>query len=252
MKDYYQTLGVDRSASADEIKRAYRKLASKHHPDRGGDANTFKQVQEAYDILSDKRKRAEFDNPQGFFTQRNNFDDIVNQYFTQFDIRSQMRNSRMELWLSLEDVLKGGPKIISLPHASGSTAVEIQVPQGVVDGEAIRYAGLLPGGGDLVVAFRIQPHRTYRRDGMDLYTEVNANFWQLITGDKIQFTDLQGKTLALTIPPLTKPDSSLRMKNMGVQRKGHNNGDLFVKIKAVLPTSIPDEIVDILNREQNK
>ena len=110
MKDYYQTLGLSKTATQSDIKNAYRKLASKHHPDRGGNVSEFKRIQEAYDILGDTNKRAEYDSPQVFFTNRHNFDDIVDQYFTQFDIRSQMRNSKINLFINLEDVARGGPR----------------------------------------------------------------------------------------------------------------------------------------------
>ncbi|MEK9698749.1 MAG: DnaJ domain-containing protein, partial [Candidatus Poseidoniales archaeon] len=150
MKDYYQILGVDRKATDADIKKAYRKLASQHHPDRGGDANEFKQVQEAYDILSDNRKRAEYDNPQGFFTQRGNFDDILNQYFTQFDMRSQMRNTRAVMWIDMKDVAIGGERVINI----NNLALSIEIPPGVNHCEAVRYPRLLQGN-DLIVEYRI-------------------------------------------------------------------------------------------------
>ena len=252
MKDYYQILGVDRKATDADIKKAYRKLASQHHPDRGGDANAFKQVQEAYDILSDKSKRAEFDNPQGFFTQRGNFDDILNQYFTQFDVRNQMRSSRVSIWINMVDVATGGKRILGFRTPAGEVPVEITIPKGVQHGEAIRYPGLAPGGMDFVVEFHIHGHPTWQRDGLDLLTELELDFWQLILGDTVNVTSLTGNTLGLKVPAMTKPGSTLRMKQQGLERERHNRGDVFVKIKAVMPRNIPQEIVDILKRDHNK
>ena len=248
MKDYYQILGVDRKASDADIKKAYRKLASQHHPDRGGDANTFKQVQEAYDILSDKSKRAEFDSPQGFFTQRGNFDDIINRYFTQHPhARNHMRNTRIMLSISLLDVALGGKRIISLPNTN--IPVEIDVPQGVHHGEVIRYPNLAQGQSDLVVEYNVLTHPHWHRDGLDLTCDIELNFWQIIAGTTKIIKDIYGNDISVKIPARSKPGSLLRLKGKGLARPKHNTGDVFVKIKAVLPNVIPDEIVEILTKQ---
>ena len=253
MKDYYQTLGVDRSASANEIKRAYRKLASKHHPDRGGDANTFKQVQEAYDVLSDPDKRSQYDNPQPQFNFNHrggdfDFDTIFEMFGQRMDPRQQMRNSRVSLWISLEDVARGGPRLVTLNTPSGAMPVEIDIPQGIHDGENVRYPKLIPGGSDLVVAFRVNTHPNWHREGLDLWCEKPLNFWQLIVGTEIPVKDLLGRSVNLKVPAKTKPGSSLRLKGRGLQRPGHNSGDIFVRIRATMPDDIPDEIVEVLHK----
>jgi DnaJ-class molecular chaperone len=248
VKDYYAILGVNKQATDSEIKKAYRKLAGQHHPDRGGDTEQFKQVQEAYDILSDTSKRAEYDNPQGFYSRRNNFDDIMDQYFTQFNMRSQMRSSRIELWITLEDVAKGGPRLITVNTSAGSMPAEINIPQGIQDGEAIRYPKLIKGT-DLVVGFRVNPHPEWHREGLDLWCEKPLNFWQLIIGTEVIVKDLLGRSVNLKVPPLTKPGSSLRLKGRGLQRSGHNTGDIFVRIQATMPEDIPEEILDILHKQ---
>lgn len=253
MKDYYQTLGVDRSASADEIKRAYRKLASKHHPDRGGDANEFKQVQEAYDVLSDTNKRAEYDNPQAQFAFRQgtgnfDFDTIFEMFGQRMDPRQQMRNSRISLWLSLEDAVRGGKKLITINSAHQVSPVEITIPAGIHDGENVRYPNLAPGGMDLVVNYRVHGHPVWQRDGLDLLCERELDFWQLILGTEIVVRSILGKELSLKIPPKTKPGSMLRLKAQGIERPGHNTGDVFIKIKAVMPNNISDEMVEFLSK----
>jgi len=247
VKDYYAILGVNKQATDSEIKKAYRKLASEHHPDRGGNADRFKEVQEAYDVIGDKSKRAEYDNPQGFYSQRHNFDDILDQYFTQFNMRSQMRSSRIDLWINLEDVARGGPRLITVNTGAGTMPVEIDIPQGIHDGEAVRYPKLIRNS-DLVVGFRINPHPQWRREGLDLWCEKPLNFWQLIIGTEIPVRDLLGRTVNLKVPPQTKPGSSLRLKGRGLQRSGHNSGDIFVKVQATMPDNIPVEIIDILSK----
>ena len=248
MKDYYSILGVSKSASDGEIKKAYRKLASQHHPDRGGDSNKFKEVQEAYDVLSNPQRKQEFDNPQGFYSQRHGFDDIVDQYFTQFNVRSQMRSSRINLWISLEDVAQGGPRLISLTTSAGAISVEIEIPQGIQNGEAVRYPGLAPNKQDLVVGFNVHQHQSWSREGLDLYKEIELTFWELILGADIEVTDLLGKSLQLKVPPKTSPGKVLRLKGRGLSRQGHNTGDIFLKIKATMPDTIPDEIIPILQK----
>ena len=248
MKDYYQILGVDRKATDADIKKAYRKLASQHHPDRGGNPDKFKEVQEAYDILGNASTRSTYDNPQGFFTQRGNFDDIINQYFTQFNVRDHMRNTRINLRISLEDAINGGPRLITLTTPSGALPIELHVPPGVVDGENIRYPKLGPGGSDIVVGYSVMPHDTWQRDGQDLQCVIELNFWQLIIGTEYKLTDLTGKNISVKVPPRTKPDSRLRLAGKGVSRPGHNTGDLFIKIKATMPQSIDDEIIQLIRK----
>ena len=255
MTDYYRILGIDKTASESDIKKAYRKLASKHHPDRGGDADTFKQVQEAYDVLSNKSKRSAYDSPQGFYTNRNNFDDLVSSYFKDFNVhvnmRQQMRDTRIVLRIELEDVARGGPRLISVNNRNSSTPVEIDVPQGILDGETVRYPNLL-NNQDLVVEFRINSHPEWRREGLDMWCEKQLNFWELVVGTEVIVKDILGRSVNLKVPEKTKPDSSLRLKARGLERQGHNTGDIFVKIRATLPDDIPDDIVDILRYRLNK
>lgn len=253
MKDYYSILGVSKSATDSEIKKAYRKLASQHHPDRGGDANKFKEIQEAYDVLSDPQKRDDLNNPfYQHYAGNSNFDDLVNRYFTQFDVRQQMRNSRIILNIGLEDVARGGPRLVTVNTNGVSIAVEIEIPKGILDGETVRYPRLLPKSQDLVVEFRTNPHPEWRRESLDMWCEKQLNFWELIVGTELVVKDILGRSVNLKIPPRTKPGSSLRLKGRGLERKGHNTGDIFVQIRATMPDEIPEDIVDILRNQINK
>lgn len=246
MKDYYQILGIDKSASDNEIKRAYRKLAGKHHPDRGGDSDRFKEVQEAYDVLSNTQLKAQYDNPmfQRMNTNRN-FDDILNQYFNKFGNRPAM-DARITMWIDLADVVNAPKKIITVNTNRGTIPIEVSIPLGVHDNENIRYPGLAPGNSDLVINFRVHGHPLWQRDGLDLLCVKDLDFWQLIAGDTVLIQDLAGNSYNLKVPPLTKPNSVLRLSSKGIRRPGHNNGDILVKVNAVMPKHISNEMLDLI------
>jgi DnaJ-class molecular chaperone len=163
MTDHYAALGVPRTATAAEIKQAFRKLASQHHPDKGGDTAKFQAIQAAYAVLGDEQKRAEYDNPQpqfgGFGAGHPQFNDIFAQMFGgQFGQQHPRRNHvRMTLYISLLDVAQGGKKAVAVGTSQGQSTVELDVPLGLNDGDNIQYGGLAPGGQDLVITFRIRP-----------------------------------------------------------------------------------------------
>jgi DnaJ-class molecular chaperone len=260
VKDYYRILGVDRLASADDIKRAYRRLASQHHPDRGGDTAQFQEIQEAYSILSDQQRRSEYDNPQ----QRvhvnmggaGNFD--LDSLFQMFgtNFRPQRSNSaRLTLWIGISDVVKGGPRVVSLQLNNTVTNVEIDVPPGIDDGDTIRYPGLAPGGQDLVITYRIRPDPRIERQGQNVTITHTVSVWDLLLGADVQITDLSDTTVILTVPPRTQPGSLLRLRGKGIPGKslpgyqGRPPGDLLVRIGAKFPDTISEELLSAVNKE---
>lgn len=251
--DYYKILEVDRTATPEQIKQAYRKKASQHHPDKGGDTSKFQQVQAAYDILSDPEKRAAYDNPRPQHQHFNfhdidgaQFNDILSkmfgggfQHFGQQPRRGQVRVS---LWITLQDVATGGTRTVSLGTASGASTVEIEIPLGINDGDNVHYSGIGPGGSDLIVNYRIKPDSKWQRQGLNLIQEQRVNVWDLILGGSIQVTDVTGNQLQITVPAGTQPGTLLRAKNRGFRNSAGNTGDMFVRIHAVLPTTIAPEI----------
>ena len=146
MTDHYQTLGVQKTATADEIKRAFRKLASQHHPDKGGDTAKFQEIQAAYEVLGESAKRAAYDNPRGpefGGSQANNafdFGEIFNMFGARFQQTQQRSHARMTLWIGLLDVATPGPRTVSIGTQTGSHAVEINIPNGIEDGDSVQYA----------------------------------------------------------------------------------------------------------------
>ena len=251
MTDHYQTLGVARTASADEIKLAYRRLAGQHHPDKGGDTQQFQQIQKAYEVLGDSQRRAEYDNPGmrmfgGVGGQPFNFDSIFDIFGTRFQHPQQAKGrtqARMSLWITMADVARGGHRTVSIGTQQGAQAVEIEIPTGINDGDTVQYPGLAPGGIDLVVNYRIHPDPKWSREGNNIITEHVVTIWDCVLGSQVEIRDLTGAQLSLTIPARTQPGTMLRLRGRGLSSARASTGDLFVKIQARIPDQIDPELV---------
>ena len=255
MPDHYAALGVARTATADEIKRAFRKLASQHHPDKGGDTKKFQEIQAAYDTLGDAAKRQQYDNPapqfSGFTSTGGHPFDLNNIFnmFTQGGFpggqqQQQRRNhARMSLWISLADAIRGGSKTVAVTTSAGNTTVNIDIPPGIDDGDNVQYGGVAPGGLDLVIQFRITPDPVWRRDGVHLHSDHKVNIWDLITGGDVEIRTAQGKTLTFSVPPKTQPGTVMRLRAQGIHNRAGAQGDALIRLQAEIPAEIPEEIM---------
>jgi len=251
MIDPYLTLGVSKTATADEIKRAYRSMSMKHHPDRGGDAEQFKKINEAYQILSDPQKRAEYDNPRSEFRFHSgpDFNDVFNDFFKQ---RSRTHNSllRVTLHIDLKTAVTGGARLVSLATAHGHEALEVEIPQGTSDGDTIRYPSIIQNN-DLIVTYRILPDKIWTVQGLNLTKNYELDFWDLILGTKITVDTIQGEKISISVPPKTQPGTLLRIKGKGIQSKRYTLGDMFVRITARIPENLPAELIEDIKRLRN-
>jgi curved DNA-binding protein len=258
--DYYKILGVDRNATPDEIKKAYRKMAAKHHPDRGGDTAEFQKIEEAYRNLSDPQLKSQHDNPDPFgggggfpggfsfnFGGGNPFDDLFSQ-FMGGQRRQQQRVYTVSLWVTLEQVAKGTEEAVQFNTDRGIKTFSIKVPQGVEDGQQVRYQNLMPDG-DLQIEFRVHRHQVFDRRGLDLYVTKEISVFDLILGTSITVSTILGETLEVTIPPKTKPGKTLRVHNRGLSANGRQ-GDQFILMSATIPDTISDELLSLLERER--
>jgi curved DNA-binding protein len=254
MKNHYHTLGIERTANADEIKSAYRKLASQHHPDKGGDKAKFQEIQVAYGVLGDVQKRADYDNPrQQFGSVPGGFD--FNDIFSMFgqhggQRRQQPGHVRMSLWISLHDVATGGSRTVNLGTSQGSTTVTIDIPPGINDGDNVQYQGLGPGGVDLVVQYRVHPDQTWERHGLNLIKEERVVIWDLIVGGEVTVTGITGTQLATQIPAGTQPGSMLRLRGQGLKDRAGTQGDIFIRLVPILPDTIAPEIIDAIQNHR--
>jgi len=276
-RDYYDVLGVPRTASAEEIKRAYRQLARKHHPDlqpaseRARAAERFKEINEANEVLSDPDRRAKYDalgpdwKPGMDFTpppgaQRgptvttddwqdigdvSDFSDFFASIFGRPDGRTRRRGVRVpipgndiegELPLSLDDVLHGGQRRITL---DGRT-LDVTIPRGIRDGATLRLAGQggrgVNGGppGDVYLRARLLAHPRYRIAGDDLEMELPLWPWQAVLGAEVR-VDTPDGPVTLTVPPGTQSGARLRLRGRGLPR-GDGRGDLYAIVRVVVPT----------------
>ena len=251
MTDYYATLGVPRTATADEIKQAFRRLASQTLPDKGGDTQKFQAIQEAYATLGDEQKRAEYNNPRpqfgGFQGHPGgvNINDIFGQMFGHGFAQQPRQRShvRMSLTITLHDVATGGKRTVSLGTAQGISAVEIEIPRGINDGDNVHYEGIGPGGSDLVVQYRVQPDRTWQRQDLNLITDTRVSIWDIILGTELHITTITGDILSANIPPRSQPGVTLRLRGRGLTNRNGTVGDIMVRVQAFVPDSISPELL---------
>ena len=275
--DHYNTLGVDRNATPDEIKKAYRKMAATHHPDKGGDTAAFQKVQQAYETLSDPRKKAEYDNPGfpggghqggfsggfpgGFQFHTNAFDinDIVGQMFGGGRAGpfggpfggSFQQNFKTTIWVTLEQVFSGDEQVLQMQGPNGIQTIKIKIPKGIEDGGTLRYEGLIPNG-ILLVEFRIHPHHRFERIGQDLRAHHKISVLDLIAGTSFDFITISGKSFTVQVKPKSQPDSILRISGQGLPHTNeHGSGDQLILLKPFIPDNIDNRIIDAIKQYQS-
>ena len=239
--DYYNTLGVSKDASEDDIKKAYRKLAMKHHPDRtGGDDSKFKEIQEAYATLSDPEKRSQYDNPRpqfggthhgGFNEMPPGFEDIFGQMFggrNPFGFAQQPRPVKnrdiaLDTQITLEDAYIGKTLTANVQLPSGrDQLLEIKIPPGIQSGQRLRLSGMGDDSnphlhrGDIYINVHIYPHREYERHGDDLHKQIKISAWDAMLGTDMTIKTLDNRQLSVTVPAGTQPNSTLRLAGYGM------------------------------------
>jgi DnaJ-class molecular chaperone len=261
MADYYQILGINRDATPDQIKRAYRKLASQHHPDKGGDKAKFQEIQQAYDTLGNEQKRTEYNNPrpQGFgFPHPGapggfDFQTIFDVFGTKFQHPHQRSHrAQMTLWITLQDIAAGTRKTVSVGTPRGTQIIEIDIPINLNDGDNVQYSGIGPEGMDLIITFKIHPNPKWHRQGPNLTVDYELSVWDLILGGETIVHDILGNELLLTIPPRTQTKTTFRVKGRGLGQKGNSPGDMFVRVQATIPDHIPEPLMAAIIQTRQK
>ncbi len=280
-KDYYKTLGLSKSATEKEIKAAYRRLARKYHPDvNQGKAQAearFKEINEAYEVLSDPKKRRRYDElgadwksyaqtppAQGPFGRGRvrvnlgglgDFSDFFQTFFAgmrgggwpreagdqvgaPFNIPLR-QDHEQEVEISLAEALKGGKRIL---RGAGSREVEVRIPPGMRDGSRIRVAGeaagLGAGGGDLYLKVRLRPEAGFSVDGDHIAATIAVPLTTAVLGGEVDVVTLDGR-VALKIPAGTPSGRVFRVKGHGLPRAGQaGRGDLLVSVGVSVPSTL--------------
>ncbi len=281
--DYYKTLGIDKKASADEIKKAFRKLAVKYHPDRNpGDKSAedkFKEINEAYAVLSDPQKKEQYDTygSTGFHQQYSqedifrNFDfggtfkdmgmgggdDIFSRLFggggfgrRGGGFRSAPQKGgdlELETDVSFRDAALGAEKVIAFRRSGTREELKVKIPAGVDNGSKIRITGKGSAGGqgapagDLYLIIRVLPDPVFTRDGGDLFVERQIPFSAACLGTSLDVPTLDGDK-RIKVPAGIQPGTKIRLKGCGIKALSSNSkGDLYVKISVHVPEALNGE-----------
>jgi len=288
MTDYYATLGVDRKASADDIKKAYRQLALKYHPDRNKDKpeveEKFKSLSEAYAVLSDEKKRREYDRygAEGFsqkFSQEDVFRDFdfasvfhqfgggfsgnnpfsgMDDYFTRRGggfRPPRGRDLTQDLSISFEEAALGAKRVVAINRQGNREEISFRIPPGIENGKSIRLSGKgipspVQGGqqGDLKLKIHIQPHPIFKRDGKNIVMEKEISMIEALLGTSVAIPTLYGEIM-MKIPAGTQSHARLRLKDKGIPKAEANTyGDQFVQINVKIPKELTEQQTELVEQ----
>lgn len=283
--DYYKVLEIPKTATEDEIKKAYRKLARKLHPDlnpNDKDAHKkFQQINEANEVLSDPEKRKKYDqygkdwqhadqfqqqqqsyrqSTQAGNAQHADFDegDFSSFFESMFGAGSRQSSAKYrgqdynaELTLSLEAAMHTHQQVLTVNGKN----IRITIPAGIENGQQIKLTGYgatgITGGpnGDLFITFKITPHSIFKRLGNDLYMNVTIDLYTALLGGETTINTLNGK-VKLSVKPETQTGTKIRLKGKGfpVYKKENEHGDLYVTYTVQLPTNLTEKQKELISQ----
>lgn len=279
-KDYYEILGVKKTATESEIKKSYRELAKKFHPDKNKGKkeaeNRFKEISEAYAVLSDKEKRAQYDrlgaeafgaggaNPYAGFdfsqfmggggggrgrrTKRSSgggatmdFTDIFGDLFGGGGgggfAQQEPQEMQAELAIEFRDAILGSTMSLQV---NGDT-MKVKIPEGIGDGQKIRVKR---GGVPLQITVHVRPHPFFERRGDDIHIDLPITVGEAIRGAEVEVPTAYGSS-RIRVPAGTQSGRTMRLTGKGVKRKS-GAGDQYCRIQIFVPTGAPDEAVDAI------
>jgi DnaJ-class molecular chaperone len=285
MDNYYDVLAIEPSATADEIKQAFRKLASLHHPDKGGDTAKFQSIQAAYAVLGDVQQREQYDRSRSNpFVSHANFgadqsanrsyppgmEDLLKGFnfgtgggnpFEQFRPAGGRKNSNIsvQLTLTLEETLLDQRRTVRVNKRNGQPPVEleIQIPRGSLSGTVIKYTGQGDhmfenlAAGDLMAMITIRDHTQFQVQGLNLIQAIDLCALDAIIGCTLEFSSLEGKAFELTVPAGTQPGQKFKVSGQGlyqVNTKTSSRGDMLIIANIQIPTNLSQEQLDTIKQ----
>jgi curved DNA-binding protein len=275
MKNYYDILGVNEQSTSAEITKAFKDLAKKHHPDRGGTQEKFQEINEAHDTLKSSQKRHDYDSMRKFgggtggaqhpFFNEDIFGDIFSGFGQGGDmdfngrfnftgrngderifrnVKQGNRSVNVRMAISIKEAMTSDEKTISYKLPSGREEfATVKIPAGVQHGVTFKYAGMgddsiknVPRG-DLMVQMSVLDSDGYTRKGNDLYTDKTIDCFQAVRGHRIQLKTLEDSVITVNVPSGTQPGTLLmvRGKGMPVHKTIGIRGNLYVKIHVLIP-----------------
>lgn len=281
-KDYYKILGVEKNASQDDIKKSYRKLAKKFHPDTnpGNKAaeQKFKDINEAYETIGDSKKRKEYDDygnseyfgSQGGFgrsrgggsrsTYSNMFDsDFFDSIFSNggndfFGSRPKKgEDIETNIEITLEEAYKGIEKRVTIRNRNGDKNISFRVPSGIKDEEKIRLQGQGEIGnrggqnGDLILNVKIKKEDNLELDGIDIIKTIDIMSWDAVLGCEVKVSTFDG-TILVRIPEGIQTGSKIRVPGKGFINKNGRKGDMYIKIRIIISNKITNEMKELYNK----
>ncbi|MCC6501813.1 MAG: DnaJ domain-containing protein [Deltaproteobacteria bacterium] len=279
-KDYYTILGVGRGASEEEIKKAYRNLAREFHPDLHPDKKKemeakFKEINEAYQVLGDPKKRSEYDltgqtgfnsgmgGPAGYGQQGGvhfedygfgGFEDIFGEVFGRGGRRrGPQRGADLEYRLDLDflQAMKGTEVKTTISRSTGTESLTVKIPAGVRTGSRVRVAGKGEAGfnggpaGDLFIETTVRPHKYFQREDTDIYLDVPITLKEALIGAEIEVPTVDGST-RIKIPPGTQGGQKLRIRGKGVPGPRGERGNQYVTVNIVVPKHIDERSKELI------
>jgi molecular chaperone DnaJ len=239
-------------------------LASKHHPDKGGDPEEFKKIQAAYEVLGDPQKKQQYDNPDPFAGQGGgnpfNMNDIFGQGSPFGDIFGQRRQQqrpqrpmfRTQLNVTLRQAYTGAQQSLELQSPHGKKVVNVNIPKGVQTGQQTKYDNLVQPNSTMVIDFNVLSDSWFDRHGNHLVCTHNISVLDLIVGTNFKFTTISGKILNVTVKAGTPPNTQIKLAGQGMpiaDARGPNVdsgqfGDQLILLKGIIPVNIEQGIID--------